>query len=320
MNILMLLTAVVGSLFVMLLLAQIFRPMRRLSPRLDLYTAPSRVRLGTMAPGEAASTIQSDSINLGSTFQEIFKPMIQLAADGLGRLLDAGEQEDLRLRLRRSGTLATPEEYRLRQLTFTVVGAALGLIIGWGRMGNLVFGLLFMGLLGFAGAIFQRTALDRRLTERKVQIQSELYTIVHLLAMYVRTGHGPVDSVRRVAGRTNGIVSDQMAQALTWIERGREADASFEDLSRFTPEPAAARLYRLLGSATVSGMDITDSLIALARDLRNQRRDELERSAVKRRSGMIFPLLLFSAPVLLLLIGAPAVALISQAVLRAVAW
>ena len=90
MNLLVLAAAAVGSIFIMLLLAQMFRPMRRLSPRLDLYTAPSRVRLGTIEPGEASLAMQSDTINLGSTFQEIFKPMLQLAADGLGQLMDAG--------------------------------------------------------------------------------------------------------------------------------------------------------------------------------------------------------------------------------------
>ena len=306
------LTASVGALFIMLISTRLVRPTRRLAPRLDLYTAPSRVRLGTMDADAAAAVMRTDSINLGSTFQEIFKPLLVMAAEGLGRVLDAGESEDLRLRLRRAGETTTPDEYRLRQLTFAVVGTIAGFLLGWSYMGSPVFGILLMVLLGFAGAILQRTMLDRKLTERIEQIQGELYTVVHLLAMYVRTGHGPVDSVRRVASRTHGIVSAEMTQALTWIERGRQADASFEDLSALTPEPAAARLYRLLGSATVSGMDVTDSLIALARDLRNQRRDDLERRAVKRRSGMIFPLLIFSAPVLLLLIGAPAVNLVLQ--------
>lgn len=305
-------TAAVAGAFVMLLSSRLLRPTRRLGPRLDPYTASSRVRLGTLDPDSAAATMQSDSINLGNTFQEIFKPILVMAADGLGQILETGETEDLRLRLRRAGETASPDEYRLRQLTFAVVGAVVGLLLGWSYLGSPLWGIFLMALLGFAGAILQRTMLDRKLEGRIEQIQGELYTIVHLLAMYVRTGHGPVDSVRRVASRTNGVVSAEMTQALIWIERGREADASFEDLSALTPEPAAARLYRLLGSATVSGMDITNSLIALARDLRNQRRDELERSAVKRRSGMIFPLLIFSAPVLLLLIGAPAVNLVLQ--------
>ena len=297
----------------MLLLAQIFRPMRRLSPRLDLYTAPSRVRLGTIDAGEASIAMQSDSINLGSTFQEIFKPMLQLAADGLGQLMDAGRDRRPptpapahRLHHDPRGVPAAAAHLHVSS------GAALGLIIGWGRMGNLAFGLLFMGLLGFAGAILQRTVLDRRLTERKEQIQGELYTVVHLLAMYVRTGHGPVDSVRRVA-------APHQRRRVRTDDPGPELDRARPPGRRqlrgplaIHPEPAAARLYRLLGSATVSGMDITDSLIALARDLRNQRRDELERSAVKRRSGMIFPLLIFSAPVLLLLIGAPAVSLMVE--------
>jgi pilus assembly protein TadC len=255
--------------------------------------------------------MDSDSINLGSTFQEIFKPLLVMMADGLGTLLDAGETEDLRLRLRRAGVATNADDYRLRQLTFAFAGLTLGFLLGWQYSdGNLWFSLGIMAFMGFAGAVIQRTVLDRTLRNRIELIQGELYTVVHLLAMYVRTGHGPVESVRRVAERSSGIVSDQMTQALSWIERGRAADAAFAELAQLTPEPAEARLYRLLSSATVSGTDITDSLIALARDLRNQRRDEVERSAVKRRSTMIIPLLIFSAPVLLALIGGPAVVLI----------
>ena len=311
MSIAVILTALLGAAFVMLVASRLLHPPRRLGPRLELYTVPSRVRLETMDTASASLAMHSDSINLGSTFQEIFKPLLVMMADGLGTLLDAGETEDLRLRLRRAGVATNPDDYRLRQLTFAFAGLALGFLLGWQYSdGNLWFSLGIMAFMGFAGAVIQRTVLDRTLRNRIELIQGELYTVVHLLAMYVRTGHGPVESVRRVAERSSGIVSDQMTQALSWIERGRAADAAFAELAQLTPEPAEARLYRLLSSATVSGTDITDSLIALARDLRNQRRDEVERSAVKRRSTMIIPLLIFSAPVLLALIGGPAVVLI----------
>lgn len=311
MSLMLLFTAALSATFVMLVMARVFRPPRRLAPRLELYTAPSRVRLGTLDASDASIAMSGDgTIRLGSTFQEIIKPLMLQIAESFGTVLDAGESDDLGLRLRRAGQRIDAEDYRLRQLLLTVAGVGLGFMIGYANLGSVALGLFMAALFGFAGAIVQRTVLDRRLNDRIEQIRGELYTIVHLLAMFVRTGHGPVESVRRVTERSSGIVSAEMSQALAWIERGRSAQASFDDLAFFTPEPAATRLYKLVASATVSGTDITESLIALARDLRNQRRDELERRAVKRRSGMILPLLIFSAPVLLLLIGAPAVNLI----------
>lgn len=79
---------------------------------------------------------------------------------------------------------------------------------------------------------------------------------------------------------------------------------AYERLAEATPEPLAARLYRLLGSATTSGGDVAHALLALSDDVRGERREEVARSAIRRRSAMLVPLLVLIAPTMLLFVAA----------------
>ncbi len=71
-----------------------------------------------------------------------------------------------------------------------------------------------------------------------------------------------------------------------------------------THEPAAARLYRLLSASSRTGGDVAQALLAVAADLRDPRGEQIARAAVRRRTAMLLPLLLFIAPVMVLFVAA----------------
>ena len=132
----------------------------------------------------------------------------------------------------------------------------------------------------------------------------EVATIAQVLAVYARTGHGPVEAVREVTRRGRGEIVGELRQALTWIAGGTEPRRAYEQLAEHTPEPAAARLYRILGSAARSGGDIARALSAVADDVRAERSEEVARSAIRRRNAMLIPMVVLVAPVMLLFVGA----------------
>ena len=77
-------------------------------------------------------------------------------------------------------------------------------------------------------------------------------------------------------------------------------------LAHATPEPAAARLYRLLATSDVgAGETLAAALRHTANDLRAQRREDVERLAVRRRFQMLIPMIFVMAPVLVLFLAAP---------------
>ena len=77
----------------------------------------------------------------------------------------------------------------------------------------------------------------------------------------------------------------------------------FEQLTATTPEPAAARLYRLLSSTWTAGGD-AEALLALGEDMRASRREDLSRSMAKRETAMALPLVMVIGPILILFVAA----------------
>ncbi|MGH9164277.1 MAG: type II secretion system F family protein, partial [Acidimicrobiales bacterium] len=179
-----------------------------------------------------------------------------------------------------------------------------------GASGGIVFGasaattVVLVALMGYAGASRWRARVDGAIAARSRLMRAELATVAQLLAVHVRSGHGPVEAVREVSARSRGPVARELRDAVGWIAGGMTPGLAYERLAGDCAEPLAARLYRLLGPATASGGDIASALLALADDVRAQRRDEIGRAAIRRRSAMLVPLLGLIAPTMLLFIAA----------------
>ncbi len=287
----------------MLAMRLLVPPRRALAPRSRPYAALSRSRLGT---GYAdVSVVSLTRVDDRSVAMRVFGPLLESAADKLGVLLDTADNETLRLRLRQAGfTQTAPEQYRMRQLGYAVAGVTIGFLFGLTVLGS-VFGTLAMAIcLGFPAATLQRNRVERAIEDRRSKMRTEVYTVAQLVAVHVRTGHGPVDAVRQVCALGRGPVVEELREALGWIGGGTSPQRAYDKLAEATPEPAAARLYRLLATSARSGGDIASALLAVGDDLRSERREELARFAVKRRTAMLVPLLLLIAPVMVLFVGA----------------
>lgn len=281
----------------------LFPPRRGLSARLGPYAALSRSRLGTAYADVSVSVITR--VDDRSTMMRVFGPVLDRMAEGLGSMIDAADAQTLRLRLRQAGfTGGGPEQYRMRQLGYTLGGLSLGVLIGISVMGSAAGLALMAACFGFPAATLQRNRLERAIRARSERMRSEAYTVAMLIAVHVRTGHGPVEAVRAVCALGRGPVVTELREALGWIGGGTSPQRAYEKLAESTAEPAAARLYRLLAASSRSGGDIGKALLAISNDLRAERREELARRSVKRGTAMLLPLILFIAPVMVLFVGA----------------
>jgi len=296
------LTALSAAVAVATAVGLVLRPPRRLPVRIRPYAQLSRSRLGA---GYADTAVLAAPSAPSGVLADVLGPIGRRLAEGLGYFLDAGDRSDVELRLRQAGFGDTsPEQYRMRQLGWTVGGMALGVAVGLVSGVSTATVLLLGGLSGYFGATRWRGRVDRAITERREAMRSELYTVAQLLAVYTRTGHGPVEAVREVATRGLGPVAAELREGVSWITGGMVPHRAYERLAESTAEPLAARLYRLLGSATTSGGDIAHALLALSDDVRSERRDAVARSAIRRRNAMLLPLLVLIAPTMLLFIAA----------------
>ena len=123
--------------------------------------------------------------------------------------------------------------------------------------------------------------------------------------MHVRSGAGPIQAVQRVVDRGAGAVVDELHGVLLAVRRGASEPAAFRHAAVTTPEPAAARTYKLFAAGAERGVDLAGGLRALSEDLRDARREELRQTATKRRAAMLVPTIAVLAPVMLLFVAAP---------------
>jgi tight adherence protein C len=279
------------------------KPTPRLAARVRPYTIVARADLGRSA--DVLGVAQPNAPTRGGTVSRLFLPPLRAFAARVGRLVETRSDEHLRLKLRQAGFHdLTIEEYRIRALgqaaLFATVGATLGIAI---RSPLLTLLLALCGLI--YGSTRWKGRIDRAITDRRERVRLELYTVNQMLAIHLRTGAGPVQATQRIVDRGTGAMVEELDAVLTWIRSGVSEPEAFRRAAELTPEPSAARTYKLFAAGAERGVDLAGALRALSEDLRDARREDLRRVATKRRAAMLVPTIAILAPIMLLFIAAP---------------
>jgi len=280
----------------------VVRPTPRLAPRVRPYSTRARSALGHP---DAPVGRHVASPHRGAA-SRLFGPPLQALVARLGRSVEQRGDDHLAQLLCQAGERdRTPDEHRVRQLGEGLAGGVLG-----GAAAALVLHVpiaaLLAGLAGFmVGLTRSRRRLERQVADRAAQIRLELYTVNHLLAMHVRTGAGPMQAVQRLVDRGQGAAVAELRDALAWIRSGMGEAVAFRRAAELSPEPSATRTYQLLAAGIERGVDLAGGLLALSEDIRDSRREQLHKDAVRRRAAMLLPTIGILAPIMLLFIAAP---------------
>jgi tight adherence protein C len=281
----------------------VVKPTPRLAGRVRPYTIVARAGLGRSA--DVLGIARPAMSSRGGTVSRLFAPPLRAFAARMGRLIESCSDEHLRLKLRQAGYHdMTPEECRIRALgqaaLFTAAGGAIGIAL---RTPILTLVLALCGLL--YGSTRWKGRVDRAIAERRDRLRLELYTVNQLLAIHLRTGAGPVQATQRIVDRGTGAMVEELDAVLTWVRSGVSEADGFRRAAELTPEPSAARTYKLFAAGAERGVDLAVALRALSEDLRDARREDLRRVATKRRAAMLVPTIAILAPIMLLFIAAP---------------
>jgi tight adherence protein C len=281
-----------------------FPPTRRLAPRVRPYAVVARSALGhapDVAPDRAGGSLATTA-----TLPRLFGPPARAAFHRTSRIIESLGDEHLARLLRQAGDPSvTPDDYRVRQVSAASIGALVGGAAAGLTLRTPII-VLVGALAGFLyGATRSRRQLERAIATRATRMRLELYTVNHLLAMHARTGAGAMQAVQRVVDRGRGAVVEELGDVLTWTRSGMGEPDAFRRVAELTPEPSAARTYRLLAAGVERGVDLGGGLLALSADIRDARREQLHKDAVRRRAAMLVPTIAVLAPIMLLFIAAP---------------
>ena len=230
----------------------------------------------------------------------------------LRRVTPAGLLDKARRDLMLAGMRVAPEELVTLQV-------ALG---GLGLLGGIAFAttaakpglvLLALILMPGAGLLIPSAIVKRKGAERAESIFKDLPDCLDLLAISVEAGVGFEAALDVVCNHFDSALAQEFRLTLREMELGLSRREAMQNLRARTDVPELSNFILALTQADALGMPIGRVLHTQAIELRNRRRQWAREKAAKLPVKIMFPLVLFIFPSILVVVLFPAAGGIAKA-------
>lgn len=201
----------------------------------------------------------------------------------------------------------TPIEYRLLQLLLYILFPLI--FIGYAMLLSLpVGGMIFLGIIGFVLAVvLPKFYIRQKIKGRNVKGLKELPDVLDLLTVSLEAGLGFDSALSRVVTKKPGVLSSEFQRCLEEMRLGktrREALSGIKD--RLTFDEIKVLISHIL-QAEKLGIGMVQVLRVQSVEVREQRKQRAEETAMKAPIKMLFPLIIFIFPSLFVVLLGPAV-------------
>jgi len=169
-----------------------------------------------------------------------------------------------------------------------------------------------------AGFYFPNIILSHLISSRQQKITEGLPDALDLLVVCVEAGLGLNSAIKRVADEfkhTNPILSQEFSLLNLEINAGLEREQALRNLAERTGVEDLASLCAILIQADRFGTSIATALRVQSDTMRTTRRQRLEEKAAKTPVKLVFPLILFIFPALIMVVLGPAIIQLSESFL-----
>jgi tight adherence protein C len=204
------------------------------------------------------------------------------------------------------------------------IGVKLGLLLVlpvlvlmslWGHTSQL--GLLIAILIGLClvGYFLPDAILNRLIQSRQKKIKEALPDALDLLVVCVEAGQGLNAAIKRVADdlkESSPIISRELLMVNLEIMAGLEREQALKNLGERTGVEELVSLCNILIQSERFGTSIGQALKTQSDYMRTTRRLKLEELAAKTPVKLVFPLLLFIFPAIMVVLLGPAFIRISE--------
>ena len=233
----------------------------------------------------------------------------------VGRLTPRNYLDQIHRKLLLSGLTGTmrAEEFVVAQVASTGLLTMAALL--YAALGNPSgrVALLLIILAPVTGLLLPTAWLSRKVGERQGAILKDLPDTLDLLAISVEAGMGFEGALAIVCQHFHSPLAEEFARTLHEMELGLPRRDAFQNLKRRTEVPELSNFVLALLQADALGIPIGRVLKTQATEMRNKRRQWAREKAAKLPVKMLFPLVLFVFPAIMVVILGPAAAGISQA-------
>jgi tight adherence protein C len=204
------------------------------------------------------------------------------------------------------GRALSAEEVATAQVVLGVVGAALAVAFILMAGPKPAMALALLVLLPGMGLLGPKAWVERAARERQGVVRKELPDMLDLLAISVEAGLGFEAALDLGARNFNGPLADEVRRALREMELGASRHDALQSMKRRVDVPELSNFVLALVQADQLGMPITRVLHAQAQELRARRRQWAREKAGKLPVKILFPLVFFIFPSIMVVLLGPA--------------
>lgn len=270
------------------------------------------------AHAEASSRVNAQGDDAASPLFKAIRPVARwlgtlttgLAARAEMRMgRDASQSLLLTLRMRiekRLRAAAHPEGVDADEFFGLVaLGAFAGAFVGF--LANVRLGLPLVIFFGaFVGAAWPFSWLSRRLNSRRTEIRRQLPYALDLLTLSVEAGLDFTEALGRISAKLGDApLATELDAALRDIRLGRTRSEALRILSERLDMSEVISITSALIQADELGAALGPVLRAQSEQIRVARSQEAEKKALEAPVKILFPLILFILPTVLIIIGGP---------------
>jgi tight adherence protein C len=183
-------------------------------------------------------------------------------------------------------------------------GLAAAAAILFGRGGDLV-GWFLSAVVLAGGWLAPPAWISLRVERRQRDIDRMLPDLLDRLSLALDAGLGFEVAMRRSAERFPGRLGDELRRMLRQIDRGHARGAAMEEMAARTPSEDLAAFASAVRQADRLGTSLAKALRVQSNLLRNTRRRRAQEAGRRLPVLIVFPLVFFFLPALLIIYLAP---------------
>jgi tight adherence protein C len=189
------------------------------------------------------------------------------------------------------------------------------LLLLWERSPQKLPVILVTGIICLLGFLLPDLILKHLVQSRQQKIKETLPDALDLLVVCVQAGQGLNAAMKRVAedlAVTSPIISQEFLMVNLEINAGRNREEALRNLGERTGVDELVSLCNILIQSERFGTSIGQALKTQSETLRTYRRQKLEELAAKTPVKLVFPLILFIFPAIVVVILGPVVIKITE--------
>jgi tight adherence protein C len=237
----------------------------------------------------------------------VMRPFVQAVSARTRAILPSTVSERIETALMQAGLKISVGQFALIcAVTAGIIPlAVLGMLLSAGVGGRNL--LLLYGVVQALGIYGPRMWLLGRIRNRKKLIWRSLPDAFDLITASVEAGLGIDASFNRVVDKVSGPFATELSRTLREIQVGRSRREALEELADRTGVEELRSLINAVIQAESMGISIASVIRVQTGVMRTRRRQIAEEKAFKAPIKMVFPLVFFVFPCILIVIGGPAV-------------